>query len=190
MRRLLASLGAAILAVGMSGAEARAKQAPVFPTSVSGLAGRWEHAALVEGCPRGCFITNKHGLYVADIVRLTIVDFPSGTLRGTWQEVACAVDRRSYSIDEVGTLSGDGTKVSAYSPISGTGDSRSFTIELTSLAAYFSGGIGRVPFGVTNVVGDEPFLPSPEMFLLSGDTGAYIFYPASYFPALGVCGRG
>lgn len=188
MRKLAtrAGAGGAILACLLPATSA----APEFASSVSGLAGHWEHVGWVTGPP--------YPGKAVDIVRLNIIDFPAGTLSGEWEEVACVTGHGYYNIAASSIFQVAGDKATASSEIAGEGSTTHFTIGLTATenlsgTQALSGGIGKLPFGLDHAYGFRPFRSggyvTPEMFLLDGQTGAYTFFPASDFPAIGVCGR-
>jgi hypothetical protein len=128
-------------------------------------------------------------------VRLTIVDFPTGTLSGTWQEVTCVVNDRWYQVVGLdlpeNTRNGPAHEDFA---ITGSGTPSSFTINVTTdTDNTFSGGLGVLPFGVSGYGLWYPDrLPKensrPRLFLLTGGSKAAVFYPASDYNPMGACG--
>ncbi len=180
---------------------------PATASAVSGLAGRWEYVGVQPGCRGGCFITPNGGYYAVDIVRLTIVDFPAGTLSGTWQEATCVRNGRWYQIADL-SLPAHPDNGPAHDDfeISGNGSPSSFAIQ------GFAGGTRALPFGVSGyglwypdqlvygppvggkaATGGQSYeLPNenslPRLFLLTGGEKAAIFYPASDYNPMGVCG--
>ena len=98
-----------------------------------------------------------------DIVRLTIVDFPAGTLSGEWQEVSCVAGGRYFDVADSSIFEESGNKERASSAIAGSGPTKSFTVALSATedlsgTQTLSGGVGSVPFGVSNKYGFHPFL--------------------------------
>jgi hypothetical protein len=175
---------------------------PVVPaeaSSVSGLAGRWEYVLDIPGCLLGC-------VYAADIVRLTIVDSPSGTLSGTWQEASCVANDKYFELADMDLPSNppNGPAHATFA-ITGQGSPSSFTISVGT--DTFSGGTGNLPHGDTGhglwypdytppgekvdyQRGEIPTENSrPRLFLLTARVlQAAVFFPAIDYSPMGACG--
>jgi hypothetical protein len=151
---------------------------PALASSVEGLSGQWEHVTWLAG---GEAVT---------IVRLTLIDFPVGTLSGSWQEVDCVVDGQFWpmGINPDNPIEPNAAKVTDTFSVQGKGNPGTFSISLDDYPPEtYLGGRGNPPYGTAHSYGFRPWRETSKLFLLdSGD--AFMFYPQSQFPKIGACG--
>ncbi len=139
------------------------------------------------------YVGHSSGGHIVDVVRLDLIDFPAGTLHGTWTETV-APGYQSIGLNGtecLGCGGPPGTYWNSFS-VAGSGGPKSFSIQVSNNSSpQFTGGLGTLPAGAAKWYGCTPLagalMPegytrgnSADLFLVDGSNLVVFYRPAAY----------
>ncbi|HTV10352.1 MAG TPA: hypothetical protein VME20_00690 [Acidimicrobiales bacterium] len=152
-----------------------------MPSPTPTLAGAW------------WYVGHSAGGRAVDVVRLDLIDFPAGTLHGTWTETV-APKYQSVALNGtecLGCGGPAGTYWNSFS-VTGSGTTKSFSLMVEDNSQMeFSGGLGTLPSGASKWYGCTPaggaIMPggyttgdAADLFLVDGSSLIVFYRPAAY----------